>query len=153
MTGTYDLTMIDYNYPTCGSLVNKITNKYAIKTGTTDTDSWTIGYNKDILIGVWNGYDDAKTIEINAVKSSKNIWADAIEGYLKDKDTSWYDMPDNVVGVLVNPITGELVNTESNKSKIFYYLKGTEPTYSSNKNLETVFRENNNSNNNDDNNS
>ena len=127
MTGTYDLTMIDYNYPTCGSLVNKITNKYAIKTVTTDTDSWTIGYNKDILIGVWNGYDDAKTIEINAVKSSKNIWADAIEGYLKDKDTSWYDMPDNVVGVLVDPINGTLADNKTKKKKILYYIKGTEP--------------------------
>ena len=127
MTGTYDLTMIDYNYPTCGSLVNKITNKYAIKTGTTDTDSWTIGYNKDILIGVWNGYDDAKTIEINAVKSSKNIWADAIEGYLKGKDTSWYDMPDNVVGVLVDPINGTLADNKTKKKKILYYIKGTEP--------------------------
>lgn len=127
MTGTYDLTMIDYNYPTCGSLVNKMTNKYAIKTGTTDTDSWTIGYNKDILIGVWNGYDDAKTIEINAVKSSKNIWADAIEGYLKDKDTSWYDMPDNVVGVLVDPINGTLADNKTKKKKILYYIKGTEP--------------------------
>ena len=127
MTGTYDLTMIDYNYPTCGSLVNKITNKYAIKTGTTDTDSWTIGYNKDILIGVWNGYDDAKTIEINAVKSSKNIWADAIEGYLKDKDTSWYDMPDNVVGVLVDPINGTVADNKTKKKKILYYIKGTEP--------------------------
>lgn len=127
MTGTYDLTMIDYNYPTCGSLVNKITNKYAIKTGTTDTDSWTIGYNKDILIGVWNGYDDAKTIKINAVKSSKNIWADAIEGYLKDKDTSWYDMPDNVVGVLVDPINGTLADNKTKKKKILYYIKGTEP--------------------------
>ena len=127
MTGTYDLTMIDYNYPTCGSLVNKITNKYAIKTGTTDTDSWTIGYNKDILIGVWNGYDDAKTIEMNAVKSSKNIWADAIEGYLKNKDTSWYDMPDNVVGVLVDPINGTLADNKTKKKKILYYIKGTEP--------------------------
>ena len=127
MTGTYDLTMIDYNYPTCGSLVNKITNKYAIKTGTTDTDSWTIGYNKNILIGVWNGYDDAKTIEINAVKSSKNIWADAIEGYLKDKDTSWYDMPDNVVGVLVDTINGTLADNKTKKKKILYYIKGTEP--------------------------
>ena len=127
MTGTYDLTMIDYNYPTCGSLVNKITNKYAIKTGTTDTDSWTIGYNKDILIGVWNGYDDAKTIEMNAVKSSKNIWADAIEGYLKDKDTSWYDMPDNVVGVLVDPINGTVADNKTKKKKILYYIKGTEP--------------------------
>ena len=99
-------------------------------------------------MGIWTGYDDNRKIESGNGKIHKNIWINTMEGYLKDKDNSWYSIPDNVVGVLVNPITGELVNTESNKSKIFYYLKGTEPTYSSNKNLETVFRENNNNNNN-----
>lgn len=71
LTGTYDLNMIDYNYPTCSSLINKLSNKYALKTGTTDTDAWTIGYNKDILIGVWNGYDNARDITIDATKISK----------------------------------------------------------------------------------
>ena len=127
LTGTYDINMIDYNYPTCTSLINKISNKYALKTGTTDTDSWTIGYNKDMLIGVWNGYDDASNIELNAVKISKNIWVDTIEEYFSNKETSWYKMPENVVGVLVNPINGELVKDNSNKKKILYYIKGTEP--------------------------
>lgn len=128
MRGTYDLTMVDYSYPTCGSLVNKITNKYALKTGTTDTDSWTIGYNKDILIGIWNGFDDASEISMEVVNISKNIWVDTIEDYFSDKDTEWYLMPSNVVGVLVNPIDGTLANNNSNKKKILYYLKGTEPT-------------------------
>ena len=149
LTYTYDKAFIDYNYPTVISLLPEMTNKYAIKTGTTDTDLWIIGYNKNAVLGIWTGYDDNRKIESGNGKIHKNIWINTMEGYLKDKDNSWYSIPDNVVGVLVNPITGELVNTESNKSKIFYYLKGTEPTYSSNKNLETVFRENNN--NNDDN--
>lgn len=128
MRGTYDLTMVDYSYPTCGSLVNKITNKYALKTGTTDTDSWTIGYNKDILIGIWNGFDDASEISMEVVNISKNIWVDTIEDYFSNKDTEWYLMPNNVVGVLVNPIDGTLANNNSDKKKILYYLKGTEPT-------------------------
>ena len=106
----------------------KITNKYALKSGTTDTDAWTIGYNKDILVGIWNGYDDNKTIEMNAVRTSKNIWVDTIEEYLKDKKTSWYNMPDNVVGVVVNPIDGKLAKENTQKKKILYYIKGTEPT-------------------------
>jgi hypothetical protein len=36
-------------------------------------------------------------------------------------------MPDNVVGVLVNPIDGKLANENSQKKKILYYIKGTEP--------------------------
>ena len=80
-----------------------------------------------MLIGVWNGYDDASNIELNAVKISKNIWVDTIEEYFSNKETSWYKMPENVVGVLVNPINGELAKDNSNKKKILYYIKGTEP--------------------------
>lgn len=127
MRGTYDLTMVDYSYPTCGSLVNKITNKYALKTGTTDTDSWTIGYNKDIIVGIWNGFDDASEISMDVINISKNIWVDTIEDYFSDKEAIWYSMPSNVVGVLVNPIDGKIANNDSNKKKILYYLKGTEP--------------------------
>ena len=127
MRGTYDLNMVDYNYPTCGSLVNKITNKYAIKTGTTDTDSWTIGYNKDLIVGIWNGFDDAREISMEVINISKNIWVDTIEEYFKDKEAVWYEMPDNVVGVLVNPINGNIATNDSKKKKILYFLKGTEP--------------------------
>lgn len=127
MTGTYDLNMIDYSYPTCASLVNKISNKYALKTGTTDTDSWTIGYNKDLIVGIWNGFDDAREISMEVINISKNIWADTIEEYFEDIDTEWYEMPDNVVGVLVNPIDGTIANETSKKKKILYFIKGTEP--------------------------
>ncbi len=127
MRGTYDLTMVDYSYPTCGSLVNKITNKYALKTGTTDTDSWTIGYNKDIIVGIWNGFDDASEISMDVINISKSIWVDTIEDYFSDKEAIWYSMPSNVVGVLVNPINGKIANNDGNKKKILYYLKGTEP--------------------------
>lgn len=127
MTGTYDLNLIDYNYPTCASLVNKISNKYALKTGTTDTDSWTIGYNKDLIVGIWNGFDDAREISMKVINISKNIWVDTMESYFKDNKPAWYEMPENVVGVLVNPIDGTLATKESKKKKILYFIKGTEP--------------------------
>ena len=65
-----------------------------------------------------------------------------MENYLKDKDNTWYDIPNNVVGVLVNPITGKVTNKDDKKSKIFYFLKGTEPTIS-NSDFESVFKEEN----------
>jgi len=150
LTYTYDKSFIDYNYPTVISLLPKMTNKYSIKTGTTDTDMWIIGYNKNAILGIWSGYDDNKKISSKDGNYHKNIWIDTMEHYLCDKDNSWYDIPDNVVGVLMNPITGELADTTSKKSKIFYYLKGTEPTYTfSNKDLETVFKQENSNLNND----
>ena len=50
------------------------------------------------------------------------------ETYLKDKEDNWHTMPNNVVGVLVNPQTGKLANKDDKKSVIQYYLKGTEPS-------------------------
>ena len=47
-----------------------------------------------------------------------------------------YAMPNNVVGVLVDPISGLPINDTSTKKKILYYLKGTEPT-----NTQVVFDE------------
>lgn len=143
LTYTYDKSFIDYNYPTLISLLPQITNKYSIKTGTTDTDMWIIGYNKNAVLGIWAGYDDNRKISSGDGSYHKNIWINTMENYLKDKDNSWYSIPDNVVGVLVNPITGELADVDSEKSKLFYYLKGTEPTYSSNKDFEVVFKQEN----------
>ena len=128
LTSTYNYNFIDYNYPTCYDITSKLTHKYAIKTGTTDKDHLIFGYNPNILVGIWSGYDDNRDSEVNEGKSIKYIWADIVENYLKDKEVSWYSMPSNVVGVLVDPITGELANQDTKNSTIFYYIKGTEPT-------------------------
>lgn len=127
LTTSYDYNMIDYNSPTCLSIASKIVNKWSIKTGSTDTDAWTIGYNKDLLVGVWTGYDNNRELIKGETKYSRYVWVDTAEQYLKDKDVSWYQMPENVVGVLVNPIDGSTANEKSKKKRILYYLKGSEP--------------------------
>jgi membrane carboxypeptidase/penicillin-binding protein len=127
LTTTYDYNMIDYNSPSCINIAAKISKKWAIKTGTTDVDALTIGYNKDLLVGVWTGYDNNQKLETGESKYSRYIWVDTAEGYLKDKETSWYKMPENVVGVLMNPLDGTIANEQSNKKRILYYLKGSEP--------------------------
>ncbi|MDY4996609.1 MAG: PBP1A family penicillin-binding protein [Bacilli bacterium] len=142
LTYTYDKSFVNYNYPTVISLLPKISNKYAIKTGTTDTDVWIVGYNKNAVLSIWNGYDNNKKIDTGEHNYHKNIWIDTMENYLKDKDNSWYDIPDDVVGTLVNPITGELAKEGDKNTKIFYFLKGTEPSYGT-KDFETVFKEEN----------
>ena len=142
LTYTYDQSFVDYNYPTLISLLPKINNKYSIKTGTTDTDLWIIGYNKNVVLSIWNGYDNNQFISDNDKKYHKNIWIDTMEDYLKDKDNSWYEIPDNVVGTIVNPINGKIAVEGDSNSKVFYFLKGTEPT-SNTIDLESVFKEEN----------
>ncbi len=56
-------------------------------------------------------------------------YTNKVSNYLKDKDVKWYDIPSNVVGVIVDPISGNLATEESPHKKILYYIKGTEPNY------------------------
>ena len=128
LANTSNPNYIDYTYPTSYVISSKLTKKYAIKTGTTEYDHLVFGYNKDVVVGIWSGYDDNRELENDDPLNTKYAWADIIENYLKDKEDNWYTMPNNVVGVLVNPQTGKLATKDDKKSVIQYYLKGTEPS-------------------------
>lgn len=128
LTSTTNSAFVDYTTPTALNIKKKLTNKYAIKTGTTNTDYWIVGYNKDALVMTWMGYDNNEKMN-NAVRNSaKNAWADTIEDALKETETTWYETPKNVVALPLHAITGASTN-DSNKATLFYYLKGSEPNY------------------------
>ena len=122
LTSTYDSDFIDYNYPTILSLAAKMSRKYAVKSGTTATDLWTIGYTPQAVTSVWVGYDNNAAIKTNKYSIAKNIWIDSMESYLKDKEKIWYEKPNNVVGCLVDPITGKPATDQTKHKKIMYYL-------------------------------
>lgn len=136
LSGTYDSSLIDYNYPTCINIASRLKNKYAIKSGTTTGDVWIIGYNKNAVLGVWSGYDDNKEISSKDGQNNKIVWAETMEEYLKETDNTWYQIPNNVVGIMVDPITGKNASNTTKNKKILYYLKGSEPNDS-----DTVFDE------------
>lgn len=135
MTSTYNSNFIDYNTPTVMSIASKISNKYAIKTGSSGTDCWMVGYNPNILMMVWNGYDDNSEMAVKDGTISKNIWVDTVENLSIEKN--WYEMPNNVVGVPLDAITGEETNDNS-RTSIFYFVNGSEYK---NYDTETVFKE------------
>lgn len=129
LTATYDPLYIDYNYPTAIGLSAKLKHTYALKSGTTSSDNWNIGYNKKIVCAVWVGHDDNQELTKKDYKYAQNIWyktVEDIEVNLKDEDV-WYKQPKNVIGMLVEPISGKPVTDESKNTKLMYFLKGTEP--------------------------
>ena len=128
LTATYDPLYIDYNYPTAISLSSKLKHKYALKSGTTEGDNWHIGFNRDIITSVWIGYDNNQTLKTTEYKYGQNIWYKAIEAYEDGKEDAWYDIPKNVDGVFVDPISGKAANNETKNKKLMYFIKGTEPT-------------------------
>lgn len=139
LTATYDKDYIDYNYPTAINLASKLTHKYGLKSGTTNTDTWYIGFNNDVVTAVWAGYDDNRNIDKSDYKYARDIWYKSIEAYELGKEDAWYEMPDNISAVLVDPISGKPATDSSPKKKMMYFVKGTEPS-----NTDQTFDEKNN---------
>ena len=127
MTNAYNSDFIDYNSPTAVTLKGRLTKTYSIKTGTTDNDHWIVGYNPNALLLVWTGDDNNEESTSGYSKITKNIWADAIEESLKDEEDVFYEQPKNVVGIPLDPVTGDFVTT--GKSTMYYFVKGSEPEY------------------------
>lgn len=127
LTATYDSDYIDYNYPTAINLAPKLTHKYALKSGTTSSDNWYIGFNSDVVCAVWVGYDDNRELKTSEYKYAQNVWYKSIEAYELGKENAWYEKPKNVTVALVDPISGMPVTEDAKKAKLMYFIKGTEP--------------------------
>ena len=126
MTSTTNSAYIDYTTPTALNIAGNLTHKYALKTGSTNTDYWIVGYNPDRLMMMWMGYDDNQFVDGSIRNSSKKIWATTIEQSLENIGDSWYELPKNVVAIPLDAVTGKPTNNV-NKATLYYYVKGTEP--------------------------
>ena len=127
LTSTSNSAFNDYTTPTALSLASRMSRKYALKTGTTLTDSWSVGYTPNLLMLVWIGNDDANEINNKASQYGKEIWLNTMENYLENKEENWYQTPTNVISVVKNAINGE-TDLSTKNNTLFYYVKGSEYT-------------------------
>lgn len=126
MTSTTNDAYVDYTTPTALNIASTLTHKYALKTGSTNTDYWIVGYNPDRLMMMWMGYDNNKEVNGNVRNNVKKIWALTIEESLNSINTTWYETPKNVIAIPLDAVTGKTTNNQ-NKVALYYYVKGTDP--------------------------
>ena len=124
LTSTYNYSLINYTSPTLVSISNDLKGKYAAKSGSTKTDYWTVGYNKNYLMLVWAGNDDNSEVKSKDSKITKKIWAKTIST-IKDNKNEWYDIPKGITATAIDPISGEI----NSNGFVCYYEKGSEPNY------------------------
>lgn len=127
LANTTNSAFLEYNTPTALSIAGKLSQKYAIKTGTSNNDYWIVGYNNSALMMLWAGYDEGKSVNASNRKEAKNIWAETIE-QIKSNEYSWYETPKNVIGVPLDAISGQS-NKKNGKTVLYYFIKGSEPNY------------------------
>jgi len=104
---------------------------FAGKTGTMDdyVDSWFVGYNPNLVCGVWAGRDDRKPLgrlETGA-RVALPIWRRFMEPATRGQEAADWAVPDTVTQVLIDPRTGLLAGPECAGAREEYFLKGTEP--------------------------
>ncbi|MBP2242537.1 1A family penicillin-binding protein [Cytobacillus eiseniae] len=129
MTGMFDPKLNGYTSVTGSTVANQMTRTYAGKSGTTDTDSWMVGYSPQLVSAVWTGYDKGKTITLSADKAyAKNIWVRFMEDTLKGTPAKSFLAPKGTIGVYVNPENGKLATENCPVKRFTYFVAGTEPT-------------------------
>lgn len=129
MTGMFDRTLDGYMAVTGSTVSDQLTRPYAGKSGTTNTDSWMIGYSPTLVTGIWTGYDDNREIgSATETAYAKNIWAEFMEDAHEGREPQHFSIPSGVVSVQVDPITGQIATPYCPVSRPMYFKKGTEPT-------------------------
>lgn len=121
MTGIFDPVFSDYSPATGVSIRPRISQTYAAKSGTTLSDQWMIGYSPSVTAGVWNGYDQGKTLSVRAdMAATKQVWIDFMESVHKDKKKETFKAPKGVEGVVIDIETGRLATDACPKQRLVY---------------------------------
>lgn len=128
LTGVFDKKLNGYASVTGASIAPKLSRPYAGKSGSTEYDSWMIGYTPQLTTGVWTGYDRSQKIETKQDKiAAKEIWASFMEQSLEDEPVKEFKQPKNIVAVEIDPESGLLAHGACPVKRLTYYKKGTEP--------------------------
>jgi len=105
------------------------------KTGTTDdcTDAWFTGFDPDLTVGVWVGFDDKKSLgrTETGAQAALPIWIDFMRAYIaarSDRDAPpAFEAPGNIVFLSVDRATGAAAPAEASGSIPEAFIAGTQP--------------------------
>jgi penicillin-binding protein 1A len=119
-----------------GAAASQLGRPLAGKTGTTDesTDAWFIGYTPDLVVGVWVGFDQKKSLgshETGAL-AALPIWQAFMEQSLADVPPKEFPEPDGIGRASIDRATGLRADVAAGCVEIVTesFLAGTEPTAS-----------------------
>jgi len=102
------------------------------KTGTTDdyTDAWFIGFDPDITIGVWTGFDQKRTMGPAGTGSDSAlpIWIDIMKSWIGTrKEPPTFEAPGNIVFVSVDRSSGTPALEGTPGAITESFIAGTQP--------------------------
>jgi penicillin-binding protein 1A len=105
------------------------------KTGTVDdyTDAWFVGFDPNITVGVWIGFDIKKPLGANetGAAAALPVWMSFMQAYIdrygNRANPPVFEPPGNIVFVTVDRATGAPVEPEAQNAITEAYIAGTQP--------------------------
>jgi penicillin-binding protein 1A len=105
------------------------------KTGTVDdnTDAWFIGFDPDITVGVWIGFDEKKSLggAEQGSLAALPIWMDFMKAYIAGRpdgdDPPAFEPPANIVFLSVDASTGAVAPAAGSEGVHEAFIAGTQP--------------------------
>ena len=97
------------------------------KTGTTNgnTDAWFIGFTSKLVVGVYVGSDTPKSLGRNetGAKTALPIFKSFVKNAVKKEEARPFKVADNILMMVIDPITGKKAEAQSKKTIIEVYKK------------------------------
>jgi 1A family penicillin-binding protein len=98
-----------------GSILD-ISKTAAVKTGTTNSfrDALTVGYNPNLVVGVWVGNNDNRPMDsVAGSLGAAPIWKQVMENLLQGQPESGFTIPPSIISQTVCPYAGYASNQAS----------------------------------------
>lgn len=102
------------------------------KTGTVDdyTDGWFVGFDPDITVGVWVGFDRKRSLGNgqDGASVALPIWREFMQAYIEDRPApEGFVPPNNIVVVTVDATTGMVTEPWAANAIQETFIAGTQP--------------------------
>jgi penicillin-binding protein 1A len=104
-------------------------NDIAGKTGTTNeqVDAWFAGYNPDLVVTTWVGFDTPHPLHEYAARVALPLWIDFMKIALHGKPEHDMPKPDDIVSVRINPNNGLLAKSNQTNAIGEYFRESDIP--------------------------
>ncbi|MBZ5640434.1 MAG: PBP1A family penicillin-binding protein [Acidobacteriia bacterium] len=117
-----------------GEAAAELGRPLAGKTGTTNdfTDAWFIGYAPDLVVGVWVGFDEKKSLgnRVTGAQAALPIWKQFMETAYEGRAAEDFPIPTGVTIASIDSTTGLKASDAAGCAPVISeaFLAGTEPT-------------------------
>ncbi len=100
------------------------------KTGTTEDyhDAYFMGYTRQLVAGVWVGFDEPQSIGLSGAQAALPAWVDFMTDAVRQPSLGFGDPPPGITMVTIDPASGGVATAGCPRKIALPFLSGTEPT-------------------------